>query len=179
MKKDIFREKSLERIESPDQLNTYIRVANPGVWLVLSIIIVFLIGFIIWGIFGDLSIYTPALVAPNNGSIPSLKSEYLVYVHEEDSGPVGINRRVEINGKMYRICEEDKDGQHLVLFGGRDNIEDMVMAHDLGHDLAQGQNLWMVAYGVDYTGEPLYFEEPYIRSRVEIAKRSPLSFLFD
>ena len=33
MNREIFREKSLERVESPEQLNDYIRVASPGVWL--------------------------------------------------------------------------------------------------------------------------------------------------
>ena len=38
----IFRKKSLERVQSPEQLNDYIKVANPGVWLVLIAVIIFL-----------------------------------------------------------------------------------------------------------------------------------------
>lgn len=32
----IFRQKSIERVSSPEQLNDYIRVATPGVRLVLQ-----------------------------------------------------------------------------------------------------------------------------------------------
>ena len=36
----IFREKSIERLESPEKLNDYLRVTSPGVWLVLATVIV-------------------------------------------------------------------------------------------------------------------------------------------
>ncbi len=179
MKTNIFREKSLERIESPEHLNAYIKVANPGVWLILVTIIVFLSGILVWGVFGDLSIYTPAIVAPNDGSIASLHTEYIVYVHEEDSGPVGLNQNVEIEGNMYRICDLDENETHLVLFGGSRNEEDVTMAHYLGHELSDNQNLWLIAYGLDYSGDDYPIDQLFICSRVEIAKRSPLSFLFD
>lgn len=48
----LFREKSLQAIESPENLNDYLRVTSPGVWLILSACIVLLAGFVIWGIFG-------------------------------------------------------------------------------------------------------------------------------
>ena len=34
-KKSIFRQKALDRINSPEQLTDYLRVTNPGIWLVL------------------------------------------------------------------------------------------------------------------------------------------------
>ena len=37
MSDQIFRKKSLDRISSPEQLNDYIRVANPGIWMILEI----------------------------------------------------------------------------------------------------------------------------------------------
>ncbi len=53
-KNDLFRKKSLESIASPEQMNDYIKVIGPGIWIVLAGIIVFLTGIIIWGIFGRL-----------------------------------------------------------------------------------------------------------------------------
>ena len=48
----IFREKSMERINSPEEMNDYIKVASPGVWLVLVAIIFLLVGVVVWGVFG-------------------------------------------------------------------------------------------------------------------------------
>lgn len=64
MEKGIFREKSLEKIQSPESLNDYIRVSNPGVWLIVAAVIVLLIGACIWGILGhvDTVVSTQAVV---------------------------------------------------------------------------------------------------------------------
>ena len=40
----LFREKSLEAIESPESMNDYLQVTSPGVWIVLAAIIAILIG---------------------------------------------------------------------------------------------------------------------------------------
>ena len=46
MNNSIFRKKSLDRISSPEQLNDYIRVSTPSVWMVLfAIIILTLLAF--------------------------------------------------------------------------------------------------------------------------------------
>ncbi len=41
-------------MNSPEQMNSYIKVANPGVWLILASIIVLLGSAIVWGIFGTI-----------------------------------------------------------------------------------------------------------------------------
>ena len=51
MSDQIFRKKSLDRISSPEQLNDYIRVANPGIWMILAAVIILLAGVCVWGIF--------------------------------------------------------------------------------------------------------------------------------
>ena len=48
----IFREKSMERVSSPEELNDYIRVTTPSVWLVLAALILLLAGMLAWGVFG-------------------------------------------------------------------------------------------------------------------------------
>ena len=50
----LFREKSLKSGASPEELDDYIKVTNPGVWLLLSVIVIFLLGVIVWGVFGKL-----------------------------------------------------------------------------------------------------------------------------
>ena len=44
----IFRKKAMDRLASPEQLNDYLRVTSPSVWIVLGAIILLLIGSIIW-----------------------------------------------------------------------------------------------------------------------------------
>ena len=65
--RQIFREKSIERVTSPEQLDDYIKVTTPSVWLILSATIALLAGMIIWGVFGKIEVNTPngvEIVAP-------------------------------------------------------------------------------------------------------------------
>ena len=48
----IFRQKSIDRVSSPEQLNDYIRVTTPGVWLVLLALVILLLGMLAWSVLG-------------------------------------------------------------------------------------------------------------------------------
>lgn len=69
MSDEIFRKKSLNKIKSPEDLNDYVRVANPGIWMVLAAVIVLLIGVCIWGVFGRIETKVPARIVAENGAI--------------------------------------------------------------------------------------------------------------
>lgn len=69
MENQIFREKSVERISSPEELNKYLRVTNPGVWAILCAVIAFLAGLIVWASVGTLETKAEAVAEANNGII--------------------------------------------------------------------------------------------------------------
>ena len=56
MKKSLFRKSSIDRVQSPEQLNDYIKVSNPSVWIIIIAIIVLLVAVIIWSVFGTLKV---------------------------------------------------------------------------------------------------------------------------
>ena len=47
----LYRKESLERVQSPEQLNDYLRVTNPSVWILLTAVILLLVGLLVWGSF--------------------------------------------------------------------------------------------------------------------------------
>ena len=47
MNEQLFRKKSVQKVSSPEQLNEYIRVASPSVWLVFAAIVILLAGVVI------------------------------------------------------------------------------------------------------------------------------------
>lgn len=55
---DLFRKKSLERVSSPEQLDDYIRVTTPSVWLILLALIVLLAGLLVYSICGTVEGYS-------------------------------------------------------------------------------------------------------------------------
>ncbi|MCR5211979.1 MAG: hypothetical protein K6C41_05455 [Lachnospiraceae bacterium] len=54
----IFREKSLEKVTSPEQLNDYIKVTRPSVWLILFATIILIVGTLVWAVFGKIQVNT-------------------------------------------------------------------------------------------------------------------------
>ena len=50
----LFREKTLQRISSPEKLTEYLRVTNPGIWVILGAVILLLGGLFIWSVIGTL-----------------------------------------------------------------------------------------------------------------------------
>ena len=52
----LFREKSLQRVSSPEKLDDYIKVVTPGVWLVLTAVIILLAGVLVWASVGNVPV---------------------------------------------------------------------------------------------------------------------------
>lgn len=62
MKTSVFRKKTLDRISSPEQLTDYLRVTNPGIWVVLAAVILLLAGIFAWSAVGTLETTAQATV---------------------------------------------------------------------------------------------------------------------
>ncbi len=56
--KSIFRKKSLERVSSPEQLNDYIKVTTPSVWVILAAMLILIAGTLFWAVFGKIQVNT-------------------------------------------------------------------------------------------------------------------------
>lgn len=53
-KTSIFRNKTVESVQSPEVLDSYLRVTTPGVWIFLAAVVCLLAGVIVWSIFGTI-----------------------------------------------------------------------------------------------------------------------------
>ena len=53
----IFRKKSLDRINGPEEMRDYVRVTTPSVWMVLAAIALLVIGILGWCIFGTVAVH--------------------------------------------------------------------------------------------------------------------------
>ena len=98
MESDIFREKSIKRVSSPEQLNDYVKVSAPVVWLVLIGIAVLLIGVFVWGIFGHLE-----TVGEADGVCEG--DVVACYVTADDANRLSVGDSVSIAGQEYQIEE--------------------------------------------------------------------------
>lgn len=98
MSSTIFREKSLNKIASPEQMNDYIRVSSPSVWMVLTAVIVLLAGVCVWGMFGHLD------TAVQTGGVCT-DGRLTVLVGEEDHDKIKENAVISVDGVEYAAAE--------------------------------------------------------------------------
>lgn len=87
----VFREKSLERISSPEQLDDYIHVSNPSVWMILGVIVLLLVSGIIWAGAGAIRETAPAALVVGGGQATA-------YVAQERASEVAQGDAVEAGG---------------------------------------------------------------------------------
>ena len=78
MNDKIFRKKSVDKMSSPEQLNDYIKVTSPGIWMVLAAIAILLAGVCVWGIFGKLETKLTVAAESRAGQTVLYVKEYAV-----------------------------------------------------------------------------------------------------
>ena len=96
MNDKIFRKKSIDRMSSPEQLNDYIKVTNPGVWMALAAIVILLVGVCVWGVFGTLETKLSVAAVSRDG-------QTVLYVKEDDLSAVKENTSVYIGDETYKV----------------------------------------------------------------------------
>ena len=132
MREEIFRKKSLDKVKSPESLDDYIQVSNPGVWLLLVSVIVLLAGACVWGIFGHLDTAVPAEVVAKDGS---------VVCYMKDDSKIDTGRRRKYTSTRFDFANF-KLNDKVTAFGIR-------MTDSIGSDLYLSKNEYMTLYAPD------------------------------
>lgn len=157
----LFREKSVERVTSPEQLNDYIRVTSPGVYLTLGAVLLFLIAFCVWAAAGTLDITVTAKGLSDGKTVYCyLDEENVQYVQE------GMTVRTKAGEGMVKSVSEIPDdyGTMAQRLGGES------MVHALR--IQDGEWRYLVEISQENPSEGLT-EAVIVTDRV-----SPLSYLF-
>ena len=110
MNEKLFRKKSLEKIKSPEILDDYIRVSNPGIIILLVSVILLLAGAFIWGAFGYLESKIPVNVLVEQGA-------GICYIEEKDAPLVkeGMTVRFENTEGVIAEMKEEQYWGHYAL----------------------------------------------------------------
>lgn len=102
--KQLFRKNSMEGISSPDQLTDYMRVTNPGVWMILVTVILLLGGLIICAVIGTVELSTSVEWKVNDG---------VAYTRIIQDGADEVKE-----GMVVRVDESQSTVQRIVSRGG-------------------------------------------------------------
>lgn len=157
MNEQLFRKKSLEKVTSPEQLKQYIRVSNPGLWMVLSAIVILLVGVVVWGSVAQLETTLPTAIIAKDGA-------GIVYISEENAQKVSVGMTVRSGDSEYLV--EEISAEAVLVDGSF--TEYGVYASGL----TQGQ--WV--YAVKVSG---VFADGVHKAEIVVESISPISFILN
>lgn len=95
MEEKIFRQKSIDRVSNPEDLNHYIKSTSPSLWFVLAAIIILLIGAIVWACVGKINSGGDCGCEIKNGEFTCLVGE-TTYNKSKDNPSIMIGNK-EVN----------------------------------------------------------------------------------
>lgn len=158
MDNQLFRKKNVDKLSSPEQLNDYIKVSNPGVWMILGAIIVLLIGVCVWGIFGNLDTKLSVAMVVKDGKA-------FCYLGENDAASVSAGMPVKLDGTEYEIVDVVK--------------EPMAVSQEMGDyffhisGFSQGEWVYQAEIGKTELADGVY------QAEIVIDSVSPMSFVMN
>ena len=90
----IFREKSIERISSPEQLDVYLKVPNISLWLILLVLFTVAASFLVWSFAGDIVTKVDTTGVFTRSMSDTLKVSAAVPVEDAESLKLGMQCKV-------------------------------------------------------------------------------------
>lgn len=161
MASSIFREKSLKRISSPEQLNDYIKVSQPSVWIALAAVAAFVAAVLIWSVAGTVPTRVEAVAVEDGGGLTC-------YLSTEDAADVAPGMTVELStgehGAVTAVDDLPLSVEEVSQSLTSDYARDSVVTSD-----------WSIPVQIDVDGalEPGHLYQVYITT----GSVSPISFL--
>ena len=127
--RSIFNKQATDRLLSPDDLDRYVRVTSPSVWVALLAIVALLAGILAWGIFGAVSTSVSAVGTCVEGrALCLLDAESVANVHEGDFASVG-GRQVTVASVSATPLSRAEASELL----GSDYLVDALMDGEWGY----------------------------------------------
>ena len=92
----------MDRVSSPEQLQDYVRVANPGLWMVISAIVILLAGVVVWGFIGKIDTTMSTAIVTDNGKA-------VIYIGESNVEKIEVGMTVRAGENEYKITDIAKE----------------------------------------------------------------------
>ncbi len=113
------RKKKIKMNQSVEDLNNYIRVTNPGIWLLIVAMLSIVLGILCWSFFGHINRTIDATIYVE-------KNHIVCYVNEEDSANLTEGMIVEYANLKGTLQEKQdtKDGVDTYGVSSKNKVKD-------------------------------------------------------
>lgn len=169
MDEEIFRKKTVEKLTAPEDLHKFIKIANPGIWVLIIAVISFLIGVLVWGFVGRLEVTVASCTLINPGI-----RDVITYVSIKDGEKIARNQIIRAYGKEIKIDS--------IMSQRQMELDEVIEAPVLRRTIAMqlGWNDNEIVFGVaSIYPDPSEVEVGFIPSVVVTRVVSPLTYVFN
>ena len=94
----IFNKKATDKLRSPDDLDKFVRVTNPSVWVVLAACIALIAGLLAWGVFGAVTTSVTATGTVVDGTA-------MCFLSAEDTAQVSVGDIANVGGEKMTVAD--------------------------------------------------------------------------
>lgn len=118
-----------KRLRSPDDMERYLKITNPSVWIVLGACVAVLAGALVWGFFGSVSVRVQTFGVCKDGRTFS-------FLTTEDAGKVRTGDTAMVAGikmKVSNVSTIPKSRKEANDLTGSDYLTDTIMPQTWGY----------------------------------------------
>ena len=115
----------MEHISSPEQLNDYLRVTSPAIWVVLIAVIILLAGLLVWASFANIDSFVSGTAQVESGKM------VITFDDEKFSEKVGAGMTAQVgdtasvitsvgnteNGQKFAVAETELSDGTFASYG--------------------------------------------------------------
>ncbi len=159
MANSIFRKQSLDRVNSPEELNDYIKTSTPSVWLIVFAAIILLLSVLVWAFFASLDTTVTLNGVAKNGNV-------ICFADSTNQIEVGDEVKIgSVKGKVSAVSQKPVSQQEAETIADTDDYTLYCL------NLTE----WNYIVEVDIDGTT---EDGYVTADIIVEKTSPVSFIF-
>ncbi len=107
--KQIFRKNVMDRLSSPEELNDYLHITSPSVWIALVAVVLVLVGTIVWSSVTFVNSYIDATAEVEDG-----RMAVLLFRDSSFSDRVEIGQEVVVGNSSYIISNLGYRGETII-----------------------------------------------------------------
>ena len=97
-KSKLFRQQSIDRLSSPDDLNKYIKTTSPALAILILAVLIFLVGTLVWAIFGRIE-------TKSEIGFSVIDNKAIAYIKEEEVSRITTSSFMSIDDTKFSIAK--------------------------------------------------------------------------
>lgn len=121
----------MDRISSPEQLNDYLRVTNPRIWMLLVAVFLLVFGLLLWSAFATIESYATGTAVASNGELTVTFNDPAKAAH------VKAGMEIEIGDQTCEVLTVRKDADGNLIASAQKAIPDGSYEARIGYSTVQ------------------------------------------